>query len=315
MIDLAFLESITFARVRVTFAARDTVTLPRYKGSAYRGCLGDALRRDVCTCPGSECGACRQRYRCVFSQLFNSYVPTGHPHVRKYPKSPHPYIVYPFPGSQTIFEPGETFGFELTLIGGAVNLLPRVTESFRVMGETGIGKKHGHFDAVALESLTDTGGAYQPLPVFGTPVVFSTNRLPVPETTSGLTLQFETPLRLMRDGHPDDTPPPFGLLVSRLAARMGLLAHFHCGAPWQEFDHMFAGTNPGVDIVRSQLQRVDWQRYSGTQDSHMNFDGHIGEITYKGDIAPWMPLLVAGSWLHAGSTTTFGLGKYVIKRK
>jgi len=30
------------------------------------------------------------------------------------------------------------------------------------------------------------------------------------------------------------------------------------------------------------------------------------------ELQQWIPLLIAGSWLHAGSTTTFGLGKYRI---
>jgi CRISPR/Cas system endoribonuclease Cas6 (RAMP superfamily) len=45
----------------------------------------------------------------------------------------------------------------------------------------------------------------------------------------------------------------------------------------------------------------------------MNFDGIVGDITYEGEgINDWIMLLTLGSWLHVGSTATFGLGKYSI---
>lgn len=312
MTNLSFLNHITFSRVRVTFRASETVMLPQYKGSTFRGCLGDALRRRVCTHPGADCDCCRQREPYAFSRLFNSYVSADHPHVRKFPKSPHPYIINPLPDDKTHYEAGDAFGFELTLIGGAVNLLPELTEAFRLMGETGIGKGHGRFEALLLESLDNSGEGYSPLRVFAPPPVFSMSQWPVPDTGNSITLMLETPLRLMKEGHPTGEPPSFGLLVSRLALRMGLLAHFHCRVPWQEFDPQLDTGDVGVTTSSSRLQWVDWQRYSGTQDRRMNFDGHIGTITYEGAISEWMPLLVAGSWLHAGSTTTFGLGKYRI---
>ena len=45
----------------------------------------------------------------------------------------------------------------------------------------------------------------------------------------------------------------------------------------------------------------------------MMLDGPVGEITYSGDgLHDWMPLIAMGSWLHVGSTTSMGLGKYAI---
>jgi CRISPR/Cas system endoribonuclease Cas6 (RAMP superfamily) len=66
-----------------------------------------------------------------------------------------------------------------------------------------------------------------------------------------------------------------------------------------------------IGISESNVQMTDWRRYSGTQDTTMNFDGMTGQITYQGEgLNNWMPLLSMGSFLHAGSTATFGLGKY-----
>ena len=108
-------------------------------------------------------------------------------------------------------------------------------------------------------------------------------------------------------------PPEFDFFIARLALRLGLLAHFHCGAPWPEPELESLPQASGIHIGEANLQVSDWRRYSGTQDTTMNFDGLIGNITYVGEgLNDRMPLLTLGSFLHAGSTATFGLGKYSI---
>jgi hypothetical protein len=45
----------------------------------------------------------------------------------------------------------------------------------------------------------------------------------------------------------------------------------------------------------------------------MRLGGIVGEITYTGNLEPFIPLLRAGEILHAGKNTSFGLGRYTIK--
>lgn len=309
---LSFLSTLTFIRIRVTFEAAGSIVLPRYKGSAYRGCLGEALHKQVCTHPGLDCAKCEERFQCPFSLLFNSFVSPDHLHQRKYSKSPHPYIIDPLPGNQTEFEKGETFGFDLTLIGLAEKQLPLLVQVFQKMGETGIGKGRGQFKPVDLEYLS-TDLKYKPLPYFGQAESLSINKIPVPPIEKHITINLENPLRLKENGKLLTTAPAFGFLMDRLALRIGLLAHFHCGAPWPEQETTSLLLPDAVQISESNVQITDWRRWSGTQDTTMNFDGLVGQITYQGDdLNEWMPLLLMGSYLHAGSTATFGLGKYSI---
>lgn len=311
MEHLSFLDSITFIRVRVIFGAVDPIVLPVYKGSAFRGCLGETLRAESCSYRKGRCEECRTRFDCPFSQLFNSYVADDHPHHRKYPKSPHPYIIDPLPGNQTEFEPGESLGFDLTLIGNSIRHLPLLLHIFSRMGETGIGKGRGRFKPVSLQALTP-GGTCTPLPWFGEPERLAVATIVVQPVNNHVKIILENPLRLKENGNLLTTPPEFGFLTSRLVQRIGLLAHFHCGAPWPEPEHL--PDHNGIRIRESDVQMTDWRRYSGTQDTTMNFDGLTGQITYEGaGLNDWMPLLTLGSWLHAGSTATFGLGKYSIR--
>lgn len=308
MTGFSFLSAITFTRIRVTFKALETVVLPIYKGSAFRGCLGETLRRQVCRWPGKPCETCKLRFDCPFSALYNSYVDPQHPHARKFANSPHPYIIEPMPGEQELFEPGETFWFDLTLVGAAIRQYQVVASALGAMGETGIGKGRGRFTPVKLESLSSNGD-YQAIPVFGEPVHLTLRRTDTTGNVTRLTLRFETPLRLKTGGKLAETPPGFELFTSRLAQRLSLLAHFHSGAEWCETP---TSGGAGVAIDESKLQWADWQRYSGTQDTRMSFSGFVGEITWAGNISPLLPLVEAGVWLHAGLTATFGLGKYSI---
>ncbi len=68
----------------------------------------------------------------------------------------------------------------------------------------------------------------------------------------------------------------------------------------------------GVAIKESTLKWYDWERYSTRQDTRMKMGGFVGEITFEGNIEPFMPLLKAGEILHVGKGTSFGLGKYEI---
>ena len=44
----------------------------------------------------------------------------------------------------------------------------------------------------------------------------------------------------------------------------------------------------------------------------MKMGGFIGDITFEGNIEPFMPFIKAGEILHVGKGTGFGLGKYRI---
>jgi len=62
-------------------------------------------------------------------------------------------LLNPLPDEKTISQPGETFGFEFTLIGIAKELLPIIARSFDRMGKMGLGKNRGRFVPIKLETL------------------------------------------------------------------------------------------------------------------------------------------------------------------
>jgi hypothetical protein len=57
-----------------------------------------------------------------------------------------------------------------------------------------------------------------------------------------------------------------------------------------------------------------WEWYSGRQKIRVKMGGFAGEISFEGEVGPFMPLICAGEVLHTGKGTGFGLGKYGIVR-
>jgi hypothetical protein len=305
------LQTIQFQRIRVLYQVEKPLTLPQYKGSVFRGCLGANLHREVCTRKGVDCAVCQLKYTCVYSCIFNSFVPETHPHHRKYPQSPHPYVLSPLPDQKTEYQPGDTLGFELTLTGDSGQFMALLPEVIRKMGQNGFGKSRGKCKPIQIEMLT-TQLDYKPLHYFETPGILMLENLPQPEVRNRVEIEIETPLRMKNRQKLLKEAPAFRLFTERLVQRLGLLAHFHGGAPW--IDSLAMQYPDEVQILKADVQQVDWRRYSGTQDTTMSFDGLVGHITYEGkNMNHWMPLLTLGSWLHVGSTATFGLGKYSIE--
>jgi len=127
-----------------------------------------------------------------------------------------------------------------------------------------------------------------------------------------LTLNFLTPTRIIFDGHLT-LDLEFHILIRNLLRRLSLLYYFHCNGDPSEWD--FKGIieqSKEIEVKEKNLSWYDWERYSGRQETRMKMGGFVGEITFEGDIEPFMPFIKAGEVLHVGKGTGFGLGKYRI---
>ena len=135
-------------------------------------------------------------------------------------------------------------------------------------------------------------------------------------STSGsepLTLDFLTPARIVYEGHLT-IDLEFHVLIRQLLRRISLLGYFHCGADPSELD--FRGIirkSERVNVKERKLRWYEWERYSARQDTKMKMGGFTGQITFEGEISPFIPLIRAGEVLHAGKGTTFGLGRYRVR--
>ncbi|TVL99080.1 MAG: hypothetical protein CV087_19450 [Candidatus Brocadia sp. WS118] len=73
--------------------------------------------------------------------------------LRLYPKVPHPFVIEPPITEKQSFEPGETFTFQVILIGQAIDYLPYFIYTFTELGKQGIGQGRGKYDLLQAEGI------------------------------------------------------------------------------------------------------------------------------------------------------------------
>lgn len=127
-----------------------------------------------------------------------------------------------------------------------------------------------------------------------------------------VTLHFASPLRLQNNGRrataEEFTPRK---LLTTLIRRIALIHEFHGPGPLLLDFKGLAALADGLASDK-QLQWRDWRRYSSRQQP-IDLGGVIGSWKLTGDLAPFLPFLHLGQWLHVGKEVTFGLGGYCLE--
>lgn len=294
------------------FRLQQSVRLPRYAGSAWRGLLGHGLKKAVCVLPGVECASCALAKECAHAFLFESLAITERARSRSSHISP-PYVMQIGLDERRDFAAGENIDLQLNLIGRANQLLPYLIHGFNRAGCLGLGHEKSKFevDSVMYRSpgesrwtmLFTEGQLQSSLPEPG----------PLSSPVEGVqVIELTTPLRLKRKGHlvtpkTFETRHFFGPLARRIAEigeHYGMEHH-----SWSWYDIMQA--RPLPEAVEFRLRWYDWTRFSSRQKGAMQLGGLVGTLRFApGALDPWLDLLWLGQWLHLGKSTSFGLGAY-----
>lgn len=315
--------NINYLKTSFTIEAIDSLMLPYFKGSTFRGGFGNAFRRVVCALKKKDCKECLLKTRCIYAYIFETAPPEGTQimGMAKYITIPHPFIIEPPEDTGKKFNPGEELAFSLILIGRAVEYLPYFIYTFNELGRIGIGKGRGRYTLKTVKSQKGSGEIRLYSAQDGAIKSVETEKLHIPEeyvftdmAETQLTLNFITPVR-MQHGRDLTVVPEFYIVIKNLMRRLNLLYYFHCGKKEAKWDHKNLLQEAEKVIIKdNNLKWWDWERYSSRQDVRIKMGGLKGEITYTGNIAPFMPILMAGQVLHIGKGTSFGLGRYVIKQ-
>ncbi len=307
---------IRYQKLNFFLEAVDTIGLPDYKGSTFRGGFGNAFRRVVCALKRKDCMDCLLKSRCVYAYIFETSPPeaTEVMGMNKYEKVPHPFVIEPPKEKQRIYEPGEKLSFCLLLIGRAVDYLPYFIYTFEELGKTGLGKGRGKYRLLSVTDHEKPVYSFEDKTLRTAPV----SELILPDAFSfgswqqSVTLRCLTPARIVYQRELV-SQLDFHILMRSLLRRLCLLYYFHCEArePLWDHKHMIAEAEKVV-IKHNSLQWQDWERYSARQNVRMKLGGVVGDIIYKDVPDAFMPILRAGELFHVGKGTSFGLGKYEI---
>jgi hypothetical protein len=330
MLDKAF----PLARYRLDFEVETPLHLPAYAGSTLRGAFGGALRATACMTKAKVCDGCPLLATCPYAVVFEPRPPTAEHPLQDFNQIPRAYVIEPPQWGEKTYAPGETLSFHLVLAGRVVEQLPLILWAFHKSFLRGVGKGDGTASLAQVWHVLDDsprlildgpGGhvteheAVIP-PVSITPQnaerhaaadaearnTAASNALSV----DAVTLHFHAPLRLQTNGRratADEFTPR--KLLTTLIRRIALIHEFHGPGP---LPLDFAALAQRAEAIESDkdLRWRDWQRYSSRQQQKMALGGVVGRWTLSGDLAPFLPFLHLGQWLHVGKEAAFGLGGY-----
>lgn len=242
--------------------------------------------------------------------------------LRKYPHSPHPFVIEPPPEAATIYEPGTSFTFNLVLIGKGIDYFSYFIYAFEELGRLGLWRDRARcsLTEVCGESASPGEETWQTIyrgdqKVLTNGFLVRTGRdlfddhAHVHDQPREVTLHLLTPMRLRFDetlvNHLD-----FHVLIRNLLRRLSALSYFHCGRQLDlDFKGLIARAQE-VKVEKAELRWVDWTRYSNRQKRKIQMGGLIGQVTYTGPLAEILPFLRLGELVHLGKGTVFGLGQY-----
>lgn len=267
-------EYLNLAKYRFTLEATEPITLPTYKGSAFHGGFGHALMQ--------------------ISPIWYRYFFESGPGDKD--DWPQPFVILPPLEETENYQPGEHFHCELTLFGEATQHYAIAQAAIEYLGmQMGLGYTHGKFHITEIKETV--------------PQTSTTCAI-----TKQITLRLPTRLRIKSGKQLYRNAPQFNVLIARLLGRIKTLQFAYSDQCLDDETcrHLLQQAKQ-IAIRHNGLQWDDWERFSGRQKKWMNFGGLMGNVSYAGELQPFMEYLELGQWLHIGGKTSFGLGKYELQ--
>ena len=226
---------IPYLKLKFVLTAKQECSISKIKGSMLRGAFGNALKRTVCVMtPKQACETCMLRRQCVYTRIFETFIEDEPPPFLKgMQTSPRPYIIDAY-DHKSEFKEGESFNFNMTLVGRACELHPYVIFAVSQMAERGLAAKRAPFNLTKVfwykyppedekmqERLLYRGDTQCLCETASVSLDYPGGKLQPP-----VRLQFFTPTRLkFKNKYSMDFT--FRMLVFKMLRRTLEIAHFH----------------------------------------------------------------------------------------
>lgn len=314
------MENFVIYKLIFTCEAITDISLPSYSGSSLRGAFFEALRHDFCLnknmatclhCPTSEvCPICR-------------LVATVEHSSERGAEIPRPFSLQPIIKDNANFKPGQPFSFGITIFGKTLALFPYAILAIQRMGQTGIGQRAvspGLFELREVKATNPLLNNEQPIYSINTRIVNvpdlsithdNVMSFAAKLVSDELCLNLLTPLRLVLEGRLVQQLT-FRIFMQRLLRRLTDLNRYYCNRDLGlDFREILKHAEK-VQTLHDDTNWFDLSSYSNRRHSRTPVGGLTGCITFKGDVANLLPLIIWGSFTHIGKDTTRGNGWYQI---
>ena len=314
-------QKFSFAKFELKLVAEQEIQLPKFKGSALRGGFGNVFHNICCTTKKQDCTVCILKENCAYSYVFETPKSSSLKIEHVADNYPHPFVIEPPLENRDTFLPGDVITFSLILFGKSIGFLPYFIYAFDSLGRIGLGRGRGKYKlnkVYAFDNLVSKNKTviynFQSKILEGNfktwkfEDILKNDR----EDFESLQINFLTPTRIVVKKKPVQKIT-FELFIRTLLRRISWLGKIHCEGDWQlPYHEIISSARENVAVANDSTKWTDWERYSSRQNRRMKLGGITGEITFKGNIKPFLPLIFLGEYAHLGKNTTFGLGKYSV---
>jgi hypothetical protein len=307
--------------------------VPAYnKGNVIRGGFGGTFRRIVCHANCRQPETCELRNMCPYTAVFQPFVPEGSQKISKNRDIPRPFVIKPPLETKETYFPGESLSFDIVLVGKVKDYLPYFIVTFKELSQAGLGSSR---TPVELVAVGDVGSDGTEVPVYTKEsnlvrppanTISWADLWPLSDhTTNGcmnsprggknnisrITLQFLTPT-MLKAGGVQARHPAFGPIAKRLRDRINALSYFYCGKGLDIDFKAFGEQADNIKTVDDSTRWVESSRYSRRREVTHDLSGFVGEVSFEGDVAPFIPYFKLGEYVHVGKNAVFGNGWYRI---
>lgn len=295
--------NLPFAEYHFLFRAKDTVYIPSYSGSMWRGAFGHALKEFYC------CGEKSHTKDCIYSALFepmpDHYQAFG---LRKKQNPPRSILFKSSKNRPNVLKERDLFSFSLILVGSSNQKIAMVIEGVSKALHQGIGKGKGAAELQEV-SVVICNKSYL--------IYKDENYFKIPETSAFVyqptsydlvKVRLVTPLCVKTKAELEPS-----LFLMNIIRRISLLQRCYTS---NEVDYDFAYLKQLSTQVHMQkeVHLTHWKRWSERQKKVQMLYGWMGELTFSGDaLTELLPFLHLGQWLHTGKMTSMGMGQYELQ--
>ena len=318
------LVDFSFHHFRFHLEPKAPLHMPAYnKGNVIRGGFGSTSRRIVCHANCREPESCELRSVCPYTAVFQPFVPEGSEKISKNRDIPRPFVIKPPLETKEAYLPGERLSFDVVLVGKIKDYLPYFIVTFKELSQAGLGRGRTPVDLIAVESLGMNGDA---APVYASEsnlvqppreslswenIIHSNGHKNGFENVQRVTLRFLTPTMLKIDGFLAQKPT-FASILKRLRDRINALSYFYCGSGLEIDFKAFGDQAEEIKTVADSTRWVESSRFSRRRGVNHDLSGFVGEVSFEGGLAPCLPYLKLGEYVHVGKNAVFGNGWYEI---
>jgi hypothetical protein len=317
-------KNLKISRFEIVLQSQSEAVLPTLIGSTLRGAFGHALKAISCSVKHQDCEKCFLSEVCLYSTVFE---PTSSSKIKDIPRPfifdpPIPPFTRDISENQTlklrIAEKGK-ISFGLTLIGESVKKLPYFIYAFELMARHGLGVNRQSFsiaEVFGIDANNSKHSIYTPNLSKILPFEKTSLAELVEHRAKGLTLSnslkivFQTPLRIRRNKELLENLT-FAEFFKQCSLRLKFIAENYGSR--LEYDYQtLAKQSEKIKTTSANIWRHKFLRRSNRQDRTFDLDGMLGEIEFQGDFAGFLPFITASEFLHIGSASSLGLGKFAI---